>query len=407
MRLPDYYTILGVSETATSDEIKAAFRKYALKYHPDKNEGAPEAIEIFTAIHKAYEVLSDTEKRRAYDLKRSGGKKPFLSEMPIHSVVDRSKIKISVDKRVIVLNEPLQVTITIFENNSKVTMNGLQRFDVVKGPVINSAFPPGPDTPEVEISYLLKPKFSGYLEIGPASFISGNIKFLSESVYVKVNLPPELVKIRPASRLEKFQSVIVSTLIIFYSFLIGYNIYEFKVWPYMRAEKKLQHQAPAPVLGFGEREIQLATGVSPYENFFGGGEYDMASLNRILFHNSKVYDAVVLLTDAKTNQTVRNNYIRAGDDFIMKNIPDGDYYLKVLFGNNWNDSLRLLHQGALQGGFSRNVRYEIFNRQINIIQMRHNRSGDTLGYKIYEITLYPVQDGNAQSITSDAGKFFN
>lgn len=62
----DYYSILGISKSATEDEIKKAYRKLALKYHPDKNK-TPEAEEKFKLIAEAYEVLSDKKKRDIYD----------------------------------------------------------------------------------------------------------------------------------------------------------------------------------------------------------------------------------------------------------------------------------------------------------------------------------------------------
>ncbi len=62
----DYYEILGVSRTASADDIKRAFRKLALKYHPDRNKGK-DAEERFKTINEAYAVLSDPEKRKQYD----------------------------------------------------------------------------------------------------------------------------------------------------------------------------------------------------------------------------------------------------------------------------------------------------------------------------------------------------
>ena len=63
----DYYEVLGVAKTATADELKKAYRKLALKYHPDKNPGDKAAEEKFKEAAEAYDVLSDTEKRAKYD----------------------------------------------------------------------------------------------------------------------------------------------------------------------------------------------------------------------------------------------------------------------------------------------------------------------------------------------------
>jgi molecular chaperone DnaJ len=63
----DYYEILGVARTAGTDEIKKSYRKLALQFHPDRNQGDDEAEEKFKEAAEAYEVLSDPDKRRRYD----------------------------------------------------------------------------------------------------------------------------------------------------------------------------------------------------------------------------------------------------------------------------------------------------------------------------------------------------
>lgn len=81
---PDYYVVLGLQRSATLDDIKKAYRKLALKYHPDKN---PDGGERFKQISRAYDVLSSPEKRAIYD---SYGAKGLLYDMDPNHGPDRS-----------------------------------------------------------------------------------------------------------------------------------------------------------------------------------------------------------------------------------------------------------------------------------------------------------------------------
>lgn len=72
----DYYEVLGVGRSASADDLKRAFRKLAMQYHPDRNPDDPQAAERFKECSEAYEVLSDPEKRRSYDMFGHAGVQP-------------------------------------------------------------------------------------------------------------------------------------------------------------------------------------------------------------------------------------------------------------------------------------------------------------------------------------------
>ena len=72
----DYYKVLEIEENASQDEVKKAYRKLSMKWHPDKNQGNPDATNTFQKISEAYETLGDQERRQEYDI---GRKNPFFA----------------------------------------------------------------------------------------------------------------------------------------------------------------------------------------------------------------------------------------------------------------------------------------------------------------------------------------
>jgi DnaJ family protein A protein 2 len=72
----DYYKLLEIPENASQEDVKKAYRKLSLKWHPDKNQGNPDAINMFQKISEAYETIGDPEKRQEYDIVKNN---PFFS----------------------------------------------------------------------------------------------------------------------------------------------------------------------------------------------------------------------------------------------------------------------------------------------------------------------------------------
>ena len=95
----DYYYILGIKENSSLQEIKTAYRKLALKFHPDKNEGEKYFEEMFKAILEGYEILSDTEKRKSYEIELKEFKSSKTNRDSLRNSEEKFKKKYEEQKR--------------------------------------------------------------------------------------------------------------------------------------------------------------------------------------------------------------------------------------------------------------------------------------------------------------------
>jgi curved DNA-binding protein CbpA len=76
----DYYSVLGLSPTASNGEIKKAYRRLVMQYHPDRNPGQPDSDERLRAVNEAYAVLGNPQKRAEYDRSRQGYQRSYWNE---------------------------------------------------------------------------------------------------------------------------------------------------------------------------------------------------------------------------------------------------------------------------------------------------------------------------------------
>ncbi len=95
----DYYYILGIKEDSSLQEIKTAYRKLSLKFHPDKNEGEKYFEEMFKAILEGYEILSDTEKRKSYEIRLNEFKSSKTNRDSLRNSEETFKKKYEEQKR--------------------------------------------------------------------------------------------------------------------------------------------------------------------------------------------------------------------------------------------------------------------------------------------------------------------
>jgi hypothetical protein len=181
MAVRNYYTVLGISSQANAAEIKKAYHRLALKFHPDKNPGDAEAPERFKEVLEAYQVLIDPGKRSAYDLRSSGFS---FSESLIHyeylkAEVDTSKVK---------LNEEVELTFSFPGEGRFFRKPVLQGWIITAGPTVDHrvVHRDGNAVKETVLHYTVCPLQKGWLTIPPASINFYHHPIASNALQIEV-----------------------------------------------------------------------------------------------------------------------------------------------------------------------------------------------------------------------------
>lgn len=141
---------------------------------------------------------------------------------------------------------------------------------------------------------------------------------------------------------------------------------------------------------------QLKNGASPFNDCFGKGKYNGNA--KLTVKNGSKSDAIVCIYSVYNEQTIRNSYVRANTNFTISNIAQGEYKIRVFYGNDWNPTA--INECGTKGMFDSNVSFSEFDRT------EYFEDSDR-GYTVATITLYSVIGGNASSSSIDKSKFFN
>jgi curved DNA-binding protein CbpA len=312
-----------VSNTASFEAIKIAYRLLAKKYHPDKNPDNKFAEEHFKEIQQAYAVLSNPEKRSNYDLKISY-RKPFTRQ----------------------------------KQNAQYAANSYQYAQQQAQQKRQDQTKRKPQTAE-------------------------RSKTESRQILVSIGI----------------------AFILLY-FIISYNTGK-KNRAMMESKDinqitELQNRSNQQQTTIEKTEVPAIDDyASPYNIFFGEALFNEGSRNNIIIHNSDESEAIICLVESKTPmRTIRNRYLNAGSTLKMDNIPDGEYFLKIYYGTNW-DTTKTFINNKIKGGFKNEIGFVEMNIEKNVLKMKQKESTSTTSFSTYEIGINPHQTKGIKIITAE------
>ena len=407
----DYYSILGINRNASQTEIKAAYRKLALKFHPDKNPGDPFFEQMFRDLKDAYETLSDSNKRAQYDARnqshkatpeprntRNEPKEPSPTEL-VNNILSNLREMINQTKGA--STEQIKTGVIADFLNRILIGDILNLYQFIstdqKSDLIFSVIP--------LLRFFDQDQRNKYAT--QLVMIAGSDNQLIAEIDKKIKSESSKQKVKNATSFLARNWSLVG-IVIFIAIIYFASTGDDSSSANRPTRNVIIDDEPETKSTFEYYEKpskwkgnQLKTGDSPYNQYFGKGVYDKNYENRVKIHNGQGTDVVVCLTQYyNPNRTIRNEYIRAGESFEMTSIPNGTYYLKSFFGNDWNPDT--LFMGKVHGFFDTKAGFSKSDGYSDLLKIEQNN----YEHSIYEITLYPVSGGNMESKSINANEFF-
>jgi curved DNA-binding protein CbpA len=314
MQQNNYYILLGLTNNASSDEIKNAYRTLAKKYHPDKNPGNKAAEEYFKEIQQAYTVLSNLEKRKKYDLQFSYGR---------------------------------------------------------------------------STSYRQDTTSTGRPYTGNAYQYAQQNAQDRKRQYAS---PQQKRQTNKQDNSEGFQIIVsIGIALILLYFIISYSTDSPKQDPVNFPTTEIKKTEEPTISDFE----------SPYSSFFGEEISDNQSKNCINIQTSYECETVIcLVQNHKPFKTIRNQYMKRGSEFKMNEIPDGEYYLKVYFGTDWDTSKLFFNNRSIRGGFKNEIGFVELNTGNDVFKMKQEQAGTGRSFSSYEIAISLTKNDKVKTITA-------
>ncbi len=133
-----------------------------------------------------------------------------------------------------------------------------------------------------------------------------------------------------------------------------------------------------------------------FDSYFGDGVYKGNA--ELTVKNGAHADAILCLYNIVLKKTIRNEYVRKNTNFTIRGIPAGHYWIRVLYGNNWN--IEKHSPCETLGYFESDISFTEFDRMQQF-------EDDSTGYTVAEVTLYTVENGNASSSKMKESDFFD
>ena len=398
--MKDYYSILGLKETASDKEIKESYDNLSLIFHPYINLGDRLFKDKFHEIREAYEILSDPIKRKDYELifgiRSKEQTSNYVDDKQLGDAIEALYQKIKWKEKNELKIKELKDWLDKALSDKRISQVRLQGDMEQKIKIIES------------VIGLYK-----FLDNDSISKYSGQLIELAKPDKKLIDL---IGKVTTEEQREKsidsignaFKIVfgLMIIALIGYAFFFDDNSTSSKGYEPVRVIDKepelvqMPNQVILPkITRF--KSNQLKTGDSPYNDYFGIGVYDKAYQNRLEVKNGQTLDAIICLTDINTNSTIRNEYIRAGESFILTSIPDGTYYLRTFYGKDWNPDT-LVFDNKLKGYFDNDSGFTASDKPKDRIVMSQTEKEFT----IYSVTLYPVKGGNMETRPITPDEFF-